>query len=264
MHQLEISDLITAVDPHSGHRLPVLSTEVIQQLRESGDERAARVVAGLPTDQDGVLDPHAVDRLLISVHTELQRLSEELRIGERLVHVLGPLFTAIRATAGKPGPYRLVDVGCGLGYLVRWLAATNALGADVELVGVDLDAALVGEADHLARAEGLNCRFVQGNAFALSEAATVYVSTDVLHHFRGPALAKFFQTASDQTRRQPYARPPPAWPAGGSRSCSPASATPTVARPRSPTGSPSTGGPRSANASAARSPTCSPGTSSAR
>ncbi|MFF3604388.1 class I SAM-dependent methyltransferase [Streptomyces sp. NPDC002463] len=181
------------MEPHSGRRLPVRRAEVIQQFLESGDERAARIVAELPTDQDGVLDPHAVDRLLISVHTELQRLSEELRIGERLVHLLGPLFTAIRSTTGQTGPYRLVDVGCGLGYLIRWLAATNALGADVELVGVDLDAALVGEADRLARAKGLGCRFVHGNAFDLPEAATLYVSTGVLHHFRGPALAEFFQ-----------------------------------------------------------------------
>ncbi|MFD6494829.1 class I SAM-dependent methyltransferase [Streptomyces sp. NPDC060188] len=129
--------------------------------------------------------------------TELQRLSEELRIGERLTHLLGPLFAAIRDTTG-PGPYRLVDVGCGLGYLIRWLATTNALGTDVELGGVDRDAALIGEADRLARAEGLNCRLVRGNAFDLPEAATVYVSTGVLHHFRGPALAEFFriQTAS--------------------------------------------------------------------
>ncbi|MEX2985576.1 class I SAM-dependent methyltransferase [Streptomyces sp. C36] len=193
MPYLEISDLITAVDPHSGHRLPVRRAAVIQQLRENGDERAAGIVAGLPTDHDGILDPHAVDRLLISVHTELQRLSEELRTGERLVHLLRPLFTAIRATTGQPGPYRLVDVGCGLGYLVRWLATTNALGPDVELIGVDLDATLVGEADRLARAEGLNCRFIHGNAFDLPEAATVYISTGVLHHFRGPALTEFFR-----------------------------------------------------------------------
>lgn len=194
VQQLEISDLITAVDPHSGRRLPVQRAEVVQQLRESGDKHAVEIVAGLPADQDGVLDPQAVDHLLISVHTELQRLSEELQLGERLLHLLGPLFTAIRSAAGpQPGPYRLVDVGCGLGYLVRWLAATNALGADVELVGVDLDAALVGEAHRLARAEALNCRFVHGNAFNLPEAATVYVSTGVLHHFRGPALAAFFQ-----------------------------------------------------------------------
>ncbi|MEU8517868.1 class I SAM-dependent methyltransferase [Kitasatospora sp. NPDC048722] len=67
------------------------------------------------------------------------------------------------------------------------MAATNALAPDVELVGVDLDAALVGEADRLARGEGLTCRFVHGNAFALPEPATVYVSTGVLHHFPEPA-----------------------------------------------------------------------------
>ncbi|MFJ5552173.1 class I SAM-dependent methyltransferase [Streptomyces sp. NPDC093225] len=192
MHRLEISDLITAVDPDTGHRLPVRRAEVIRQLRAQGDERAAGIVAGLAADGDGVLDPQAVDRLLISVHTELQRLSEELRIGERLVQLLRPVFAAIRAT-GQPGPYRLVDIGCGLGYLVRRLAATGALGTDVELVGVDLDAALVGRAEQLAREEALDCRFVHGNAFALPEAATVYVSTGVLHHFRGPALAEFFR-----------------------------------------------------------------------
>ncbi|GGP76732.1 class I SAM-dependent methyltransferase [Streptomyces melanogenes] len=193
MPVLEISDLITAVDPQSGHRLPVSRAEVIRLLDEAGDARAARIVAGLPTDRDGLLDPDAVDRLLVSVHAELQRLSEELRIGERLVHLLGPLFQAIRSTSG-PGRYRLVDVGCGLGYAVRWLAATNALGPDVELVGVDLDAALVTEAGRLARAEGLDCHFVHGNAFDLPEAATVYISTGVLHHFRGPALSEFFRS----------------------------------------------------------------------
>nr|WP_223184527.1 class I SAM-dependent methyltransferase [Streptomyces sp. CBMA152] len=84
--------------------------------------------------------------------------------------------------------------GRGGGRRFRWLAATHALGPDVDLVGVDLDAALVAEAGHLARAEGLDCRFVHGNAFDLPEAATVYISTGVLHHFRGPALAEFFRS----------------------------------------------------------------------
>jgi hypothetical protein len=141
MPQLEISDLITAVDPDTGRRLPVRRSEVVEHLRANGNVRAARLVAELPADQDGVLDPGTVDRLLISVHTELQRLSEELRIGQRLVHLIGPLLTAIRA-AGHTGPFRLVDIGCGLGLLVRWLAATSALGPDIELVGVDLNAAL--------------------------------------------------------------------------------------------------------------------------
>lgn len=193
MPHLEISDLITVTDPLSGARLPVRRGDVVRRLHEAGDPRAARIVAGLPAGRDDVLDPLAVDRLMISVHTEMQRLSEELRIGERLVHVLGPLFDAIREIAGRSGRFRLVDIGSGLGYLVRWLAATRALGPNVELIGVDLDAALVGEADRLARAEGLDCRFVHGNAFDLPEVATVYVSTGVLHHFRGPALAEFFE-----------------------------------------------------------------------
>lgn len=196
MPHLEISDLITATEPRTGERLPVHRADVIRRLHEAGDRRAARIVAALPTDEQDVLEPLAVDRLMIGVHTELQRLSEELRIGERLLHVLRPLFAAIRATpgqAGYAGPLRLVDIGSGLGYAVRWLAASGALGPDVELVGVDLDAALVGEADRLARGEELDCRFVHGNAFDLPEAATVYVSTGVLHHFRGPALADFFR-----------------------------------------------------------------------
>ncbi|MGJ3560101.1 hypothetical protein ACR6C2_21880 [Streptomyces sp. INA 01156] len=36
------------MDPHSGHRLPVRRAEVIQQLRESGDEHAAGSSQGCP------------------------------------------------------------------------------------------------------------------------------------------------------------------------------------------------------------------------
>ncbi|WP_327306847.1 class I SAM-dependent methyltransferase [Streptomyces sp. NBC_01298] len=197
MPHLEISDLITVTDPLSGARLPVRRSDVVRRLDEAGDRRAARIVAGLPVGPDDVLDPLAVDRLMIAVHTELQRLSEELRTGERLVHLLDPLFETIREIAGRNGRFRLVDIGSGLGYLIRWLASTGALGSNVELIGVDLDATLVAEADRLARAEGLDCRFVHGNAFDLPEIATVYVSTGVLHHFRGPALAEFFEAQAD-------------------------------------------------------------------
>lgn len=197
MPHLEISDLITVTDPRSGERLPVRRDEVVRRLRASGDRHAARIVARLPAGPDEVLDPLAVDRLMIGVHTEMQRLSEELRVDERLVHVIAPLIEAIREIAGRRGRFRLVDIGCGLGYLIRRLAATGALGPGVELIGVDLDAALVGEADRLARAEGLDCRFVHGNAFDLPEVATVYVSTGVLHHFRGRALTEFFEAQAD-------------------------------------------------------------------
>nr|WSX51959.1 class I SAM-dependent methyltransferase [Streptomyces sp. NBC_00974] len=197
MPHLEIVDLIAVFDPRSGARLPVRRGDVVRALDRCGDRPAARIAAGLPAGPDDVLDPLAVDRLLIGVHAATQRLDEELGTAERLVEVLGPLFETIREIAGRRGRFRLVDIGSGLGHLVRRLAATGALGPGVELVGVDLNGALVAEADRLARAEGLDCRFVHGNAFDLPEVATVYVSSGLLHHLRGPALAEFFEAQAD-------------------------------------------------------------------
>ncbi|MEV6209009.1 class I SAM-dependent methyltransferase [Kitasatospora sp. NPDC051914] len=188
---LEISDLVVVRDPVTAERLPVRKDGVVAELLAAGDRRGARIAAAMPA-VDGVLDPLAVDRRLVAVHTELQRLSEELRIGDRLADLLVPLLAAVRAERADAAPLRVVDIGCGLGYLVRRLAADGRLGADVELVGVDLNAALVTEAERLARDEELPCRFVHGDAFRLPEPATVYVSTGLLHHIRGAALEAFF------------------------------------------------------------------------
>ncbi|RVU27843.1 class I SAM-dependent methyltransferase [Streptomyces antnestii] len=198
MQLLEISDLVVDHDPGTRERLPVRRGDVVARLTAAGDRSGARIAAGLACDDAGHLDPLAVDRRLVAVHTELQRLSEELRLGDRIAELLGPLLAVIRAAGSADGPLRVVDVGCGLGYLVRWLAASGVLGPDVDLVGVDFNAALVREAERLARAEGLPCRFVRGDAFALDEPATVYVSTGVLHHFRGSDLDAFF--AAQATR----------------------------------------------------------------
>jgi SAM-dependent methyltransferase len=89
-------------------------------------------------------------------------------------------------------PIRVVDIGCGLGFVVRWLAANGDIGDDVELVGADYNRALVDAAATLAREEGLACRFVTANAFRLKPPAHIYVSTGVLHHFRGTDLARIF------------------------------------------------------------------------
>jgi SAM-dependent methyltransferase len=86
-----------------------------------------------------------------------------------------------------------VDIGCGVGFLVRNLAATGALGADVELVGVDFNAALTAEASRLAADEQLPCTFVRADAFTLAEQATIYLSSGVLHHFPADTLAEFFR-----------------------------------------------------------------------
>jgi SAM-dependent methyltransferase len=188
--QPEISDLIVAYDPRTLERLPVRRDEVLAVLRQHGMGGAVRIVAGWP-HAGGVLDPAFVDGVLLRAHHELLRLSEEFCQGERVRAVLGPLLETLRA-AKVPGPYRLVDVGCGLGFVVRWLAAHGRLGEDVVLVGCDYNARLVGVARALAEEEGLACQFAVANAFTLDQPAAVFLSTGVVHHFRGQALDRFF------------------------------------------------------------------------
>jgi SAM-dependent methyltransferase len=103
-----------------------------------------------------------------------------------------------------PPPYRIVDIGCGTGYVMRWLAANARFAHDVELLGVDFNKALVGEARRLASREGLNCRFEVANAFALDRPASVLLSTGVVHHFRGDGLKHFFRQ-HDQESTQAFA-----------------------------------------------------------
>jgi SAM-dependent methyltransferase len=166
--------------------------DVIAALRGIGDRRGVRIVASLPY-HDGLLDASGVERVLLRAHTELQRLNEELRIAEQLAELLGPLLSSVVDCGERP---RVVDIGCGIGYAIRWLAASGVLG-DVDLCGVDFNAALVAEATRLAEAEGLPCQFVLGDAFALPGSATVYISTGVLHHLRGGDLDAFFRAQAD-------------------------------------------------------------------
>ena len=187
----EISDLIAEFDPDTLGRLPVRKHEVVERFVAAGNPRAARIVAAL-TDREGVLDPQAVDRLLVRIHCEMQRLSEEFQHGQRVAELLRPLLAALRQ-AGVSRPIRVIDVGCGTGYVIRWLAAKGNLGEDVELLGADFNAALIEEARRLAGGEQLRVAFLQANAFRLEEGASVVLSTGVVHHFRGPLLAAFFR-----------------------------------------------------------------------
>lgn len=186
----EISDLIVAYDPDTLQRIPVRRDDVVARFEELGRARAARIVARMPTC-DGVLDPAAVDATLIRAHRELQRLSEEFRQGLRVRELLVPTIAVLRARGISP--IRVVDVGCGLGYLVRWLAAYGDLGDDVQLVGCDYNAALIHEAARLAELESLPCELVVGNAFTLEQPGHIFTSTGVLHHFRDEGLRTFFR-----------------------------------------------------------------------
>ncbi len=191
MNDLEISDEILAFDPETLARIPVRKSDVLAKFAAASNRRAVRIVQGM-ADRDDVLDPDAVDRRLVRVHCEMQRVSEEFQHGQRVAEILRPVLEALRRT-GVPRPMRLVDVGCGTGYVLRWLAAQGDLGDDVELIGADYHPALVGEAMRLARLEDLNASFRVVNAFRLDPPATLYLSTCVIHHFRGASLDQFFR-----------------------------------------------------------------------
>ncbi len=196
--RVEITDLLWSRDEH-GVRQPVLRSQVVARLEASGQRRAARIVARMPASDD-VLDPEHVDVLALRVHCELQRLAEELQFGRRVAALLRPEVLRLREQA--PGPVRVVDVGCGLGFLVRSLAHEQALGPGVELVGVDLNDALVDEAARLTALERLDCRFLHGDAFAPGVAVedgarTVVVSSGLLHHLDRDQLVAFFRAQAD-------------------------------------------------------------------
>ena len=194
---LEITDLLWSVDA-DGTPVPVAKADVVDRLRVLGQNRAARIVSAIPA-AEGMLNQGYVDALGLRVHCELQRLGEELQLGRRVAALLCPVVEAMRRRGA--GLVRVVDVGCGLGYVVRAMASSAALGPDVELVGVDLNPVLVAEATRLAGQEGLACRFAQGDAFrpglAIRDGAcSIIISSGLMHHLPEPGLTEFFAAQS--------------------------------------------------------------------
>lgn len=190
-HGPEISDAIVSFDPITLQRQPVKKSDVLDQFRELRNHEAVRIVEQIPA-QDGVLDAAAVDKILITSHCEMQRMSEEFQHGRRVAELLQPILNALR-DGGVSSPIRIVDIGCGTGFVIRWLAASGSLGDEVELMGVDFNVALINEAKRLAQIEHLRCKFAVGNAFRLDEPATVFISTGILHHFRDQNLNYLLQ-----------------------------------------------------------------------
>ena len=190
--QPEISDLIVQHDPQSLKRLPVNKQEILKVFQNFSNRKAARVIEQLPAT-NGFLDHFAVDRTMLAVHWEMQRLAEEFYHGTRVYKILRAIVAALRSH-GFVGPIRIVDVGCGIGYTIRWLAARSSFPKEeVELTGVDLNSALIKEATRLAEAEYLPCQFFHGDAFSADLAGHIYISTGVLHHFRGEDLSAFLR-----------------------------------------------------------------------
>ena len=187
----EISDAIISFDPETLEREPVVKAQVLREFTALGNRQAVRIVEHIP-ERNGALDPDAVDRLLITAHCEMQRISEEFQHGKRVSELLMPLLHALRER-GVERPIRVVDIGCGTGFVVRWLAANESLGDDVELIGTDFNVPLIREAQRLAEVEKLPCAFLVANAFRLEHPAAIYLSTGILHHFRGQGLMELLK-----------------------------------------------------------------------
>ena len=200
---LEISDLIVDFDLSTLQRIPVERDAVVARLEKNGQRSAARIVARMPTTGT-ILESGFVDQLLVRVHCEMQRLSEEFQHGRRVLELLSPMLAALQEQDESP-PFRVVDIGCGTGYVIRWLAAHRSeLPEGVELLGVDFNGALIEQATHLADAEDLPCQFLTENAFNLDRPSAIFLSTGVVHHFRGTDLPDFFQQHA-QTKVKAFA-----------------------------------------------------------
>jgi len=198
--RLEITDLLWKFDD-DGQREAVVRESAVEVLQARGQRRAARMVRRLPVTAAGELDPTAMDAVGLRIHAELQRLGEELQLWHRTVALITELLGQL--PSGQSGTFRLVDVGCGTGHVLRSIAYHRALPAEVELVGVDLNPVLVDEARRLASVEGLSCRFVAGDALAEDGVIedgrrTVVISTGLLHHLGPDELVSFFAGHSER------------------------------------------------------------------
>ena len=188
--QPEITDLIVQHDPHTLQRLLVRKQDLLEAFSRFHNRKALRAILALP-ENAGYLDAREIDVLLLTVHCEMQRLAEEFHHGHRVWELLRPVVASIRQ-AGIRETLRIIDVGCGIGYTMRWLAANIPLADhNMEFIGIDLNSTLIAEANRLASAEGLPCQFLHGDAFSPEHSGHVLLSTGVIHHFRGNALLEF-------------------------------------------------------------------------
>ncbi len=188
---LEITDLLVDYDRTTREPRLVERAAAVEQLQKRGQRRAAKLAAALPVI-GSQYNAREIDALYLRVHAELQRLHEEFRQGERVELLLRPMLRAVRLSTTER-PIRVADVGCGLGYIIRWLAAYGELGDDVELVGYDYNRALVHAASAYAAEERLKCRFEPGDALTSDAGAHIVMSSGVLHHFRDISLDQFFE-----------------------------------------------------------------------
>ena len=132
-------------------------------------------------------------------HQEGARL-DRVRLNEIVTHMAfggrrRRVYARITALSGAGPGDRVLDVGCGGGYLARTLAAT--VGPDGRITGIDPSATAVSYARHRSPA---NCSFAVGVAQGLElpdRSFDVVTSTLAAHHIpheeRAAAFAEMFR-----------------------------------------------------------------------
>lgn len=190
---VEITDLLWPLD-QAGFRMPVMRQTAVAELEQRKQHRAARIVRRMP-EHAGEIDRAYLDALALRIHCELQRLGEELQLDRRVAALLLPHVNRLMGL--DHAPVRIIDVGCGLGHVLRAAAAHGHLPDGVELVGVDLNPTLIAEAQRLTQVERLCCDFIAGDAFTPGVAIadpgrTIVISTGLLHHLEPSELVDLF------------------------------------------------------------------------
>lgn len=105
------------------------------------------------------------------------------------------VFTRLAALSGVRSGHRVLDVGCGTGYLTRILAPV--VGPDGQVTGVDPSTPMI---EYARRRAPANCSYLvgEGQALDLPDAAfDTVVSSLAVHHMpaaaRGAALREMFR-----------------------------------------------------------------------
>ena len=106
------------------------------------------------------------------------------------------------SSAKEQRPFKIADVGCGDGYLLRQLSKkATAAGVDVQLIGYDFSEVACSLAAEKAKAAGAKVRYEQVDILAdeLPEKVDVIVNSLFLHHFEAADVETILKKFRDAT-----------------------------------------------------------------
>ena len=108
------------------------------------------------------------------------------------------------ASAKEQRPFKIADVGCGDGYLLRQLSKkATAAGVDVQLIGFDFSQVACSLATKKAEAAGAKIRYEQVDILAgeIPEKVDMIVNSLFLHHFEAADVETILKKFRDATTR---------------------------------------------------------------